>query len=158
MVDHFLHLSPQQHQKRPPVLIVGGSDGSGTRAVVQVLQQLGVPFIMDDPTTKDVHAQEIYSKQGWPALIQDLFSMTHSPNFEWDDLTLAKRQVILEKMKPFAKSLNRKYRMARDRQKMETPNANTSVLLAFKAPVSMLALPVLTQLLGNVLFLQVVRE
>jgi len=54
-----------------PILIVGGSDGSGTRAFVETLRELGAEIVSEDPDTFDVHASEIV--QGWPGLIQRIF-------------------------------------------------------------------------------------
>lgn len=45
------------HIREPVTLIVGGSDGSGTRAFAQYLQDLDVPIIVDDFGTFDVHAE-----------------------------------------------------------------------------------------------------
>jgi hypothetical protein len=55
----------------PPMLIVGGSDGSGTRAFVEILRELGTVIVSEDPSTFDVHASEI--KKGWPGLIERIF-------------------------------------------------------------------------------------
>mmetsp|Transcript_1682 Transcript_1682/g.4419 ORF Transcript_1682/g.4419 Transcript_1682/m.4419 type:complete len:774 (+) Transcript_1682:57-2378(+) len=63
-----------------PILVVGGSDGSGTRAVVAMLRELGCIIVSDDPHTFDVHLQIIHSEQnghqtsGWPSLVERVFS------------------------------------------------------------------------------------
>ena len=54
-----------------PILMVGGSDGSGTRAFVETLRELGTIIVSEDRTTFDVHAAEI--KEGWPGLIKRIF-------------------------------------------------------------------------------------
>jgi hypothetical protein len=38
----------REHVRKPLPLVVGGSDGSGTRAFVDVLARLGVPMLVDD--------------------------------------------------------------------------------------------------------------
>ena len=51
------------------ILVVGGTDGSGTRGVVDLLERLGVPIVVDDHLSKDIHAQEI---GGWPSVVGPL--------------------------------------------------------------------------------------
>jgi len=53
------------------VLVIGGTDGSGTRGVIDLLEKLGVPLVVDDHVSKDIHAQEI---GGWPALVRPLLA------------------------------------------------------------------------------------
>ncbi len=53
-----------------PVLIIGGSDGSGTRGVVDVLQSLHVDVVYEDRGTMDVHGQEMFEGLGWPELVK----------------------------------------------------------------------------------------
>jgi len=49
------------------VLIVGGTDGSGTRSVVQFLTLLGVSMVSEDPETYDIHADLV---GGWPEIVR----------------------------------------------------------------------------------------
>ena len=42
------------------------TDGSGTRRVVQILSQLGVTMVSEDPETYDIHADII---GGWPNVV-----------------------------------------------------------------------------------------
>lgn len=58
-------------ESHPPVLMVGGSDGSGTRAFVDILKKLGTNVVVEDGITFDVHAGQIQG--GWPGLINRLF-------------------------------------------------------------------------------------
>ena len=51
---------------KPTPLMVGGSDGSGTRSVVALLEKLGVNMVVDDRGTNDVHADEM---GGWPPVV-----------------------------------------------------------------------------------------
>lgn len=73
-------------QEAMPVLVVGGSDGSGTRAFVDALRELGVVVVADDAETFDVHASEMFSHKGWPGLVTAVLNVTHSASYGWDDL------------------------------------------------------------------------
>ena len=42
-------------------------DGSGTRRVVQILSQLGVLMVSEDPETYDIHADIV---GGWPNVVE----------------------------------------------------------------------------------------
>jgi hypothetical protein len=66
-LDHNNQYNDLQNLK---LLLIGGSDGSGTRGVVSLLERLGVPVIVDDPVSRDIHAAEIDG--GWPSLITPL--------------------------------------------------------------------------------------
>jgi hypothetical protein len=48
-------------------VVVGGSDGSGTRSVVALLEKLGVFMVVDDRGTNDVHGAEM---GGWPPVVR----------------------------------------------------------------------------------------
>jgi hypothetical protein len=76
-------------QDASPILIVGGSDGSGTRAFVDVLRELGGLVVADDPETFDVHAAEMFSHTGWPGLVNAVLNVTHGADYDWADLTRA---------------------------------------------------------------------
>eukprot|EP00935_MAST-01C_sp_MAST-1C-sp1_P002363 g2363.t1 len=62
----------------PVVLIVGSTDGSGSRGVVNQLLSLGVDMIVNDPVQFDVGGQEF---SGWPPLVNRVFADLHSGNF-----------------------------------------------------------------------------
>ena len=53
-----------------PMLLVGGTDGSGTRSVVDLLENLGVLMAVDDEGTMDVHGEEMPG--GWPPIVKDV--------------------------------------------------------------------------------------
>ena len=65
------------------VLVVGGTDGSGTRRVVQMLTDLGVTMVSEDPETYDIHADLV---GGWPPIVSPVLSVTHSLNYDPDRL------------------------------------------------------------------------
>jgi hypothetical protein len=177
--DFFNH----KNDNHLPVLIIGGSDGSGTRAFVDTLKQLGVTIVADDPDTFDVHAAEIFQKKGWPALVNTVLEQTHSGNYDWDDLPKDTQQVLEREVKRFLKGLSAKYERQQQRQadaadggprswsrwrlssrpnnppNMAPPAAGaTKVAFAIKAPVAMLVLPVLAQFMGPLKFVHVLRE
>jgi hypothetical protein len=87
---HVTQQQQQQDQKqyltpddRLP-LIVGGSDGSGTRAVVNLLCRLGVPMMVDDVGTMDIHGKALFHGKGWPPLAKyalELMAPTYNSNF-----------------------------------------------------------------------------
>lgn len=54
----------------PVPLIVGGTDGSGTRGVVDLLERLKVPMVVEDGGTKDVHGAPYMAKGGWPTVVR----------------------------------------------------------------------------------------
>ncbi|KAG7352512.1 hypothetical protein IV203_008560 [Nitzschia inconspicua] len=79
--------SPGGHeQDQKPLLIIGGSDGSGTRAFVDTLRELGAVVVADDPDSFDIHAVELCRHQGWPGLINAVLNFTHTGDYEWEDL------------------------------------------------------------------------
>lgn len=160
---------PPEHDNLP-LLFIGGSDGSGTRAFVRVLQQLGVVVTYDDATTFDVHGAEMFQKQGWPGLVNNVLRITHSGNYNFTDLPLD-TQLICERevaqfMKRKFRSYKRKTQLMQQQQHSHSfwnsrppfPPIVTEVSFAMKAPVSMLVLPVLTKVAGKIKFLHVLRE
>ena len=148
----------RRHENRPPILIVGGSDGSGTRAMVDALGHLGAPILVDDPSTLDVHAETLYKGEGWPPLVRKILNHTFSANYEFADLPSDLQEEVLHEMKTFQEHYNvRAGRLlqAAHKDKKALPSG---ILFGFKAPVSMLLLPVLVRVYGSVKFVHVVRD
>ena len=161
-----------------PILIIGGTDGSGTRAVVDALRKLGTPIVSDDPSTFDVHGKEMFRGQGWPALVELILSHTHgSGNFEWDDLPSKVQHTVVGEITILLKCWDKRYQNMMeivDLQRVQHPGMEhfplfsgpqifakqrpTKVKYAIKAPVSMLLLPILTKFMGKIKFLHVLRE
>ena len=54
------------------LLVVGGTDGSGSRRAVSLLANLGVKMVSEDFDTFDVHANEI---GGWPKLVRPIIEV-----------------------------------------------------------------------------------
>ena len=156
-------LTDEEHDKLP-ILLIGGSDGSGTRSFVNTIKELGVFIVADDKQTFDVHAAEMFQKKGWPAFVNAVLKHTHSGNYEWDDLPIDTKDVLEAEVKRFIKGINFKYnlvvkRRTKDLKKgSQLPPIAEGVSFAIKAPVSMLVLPVLTHFFGKIKFLHVLRE
>jgi hypothetical protein len=148
-----------------PILIIGGTDGSGTRAFVDTIKRLGVIIVADDLNTFDVHAGALFHGQGWPALVNTVLKHTHSGDYEWDDLPNATRRILAQEIPKFLKPLKVKYKRQKKLQRQQhqlgfgphSPKAK-GVSFAMKAPVAMLVLPVLTKFMGKVKFMHVLRE
>ena len=49
------------------------SDGSGTRRVVQILTQLGVTMVSEDPETYDIHGDLM---GGWPPVVTPVLEVS----------------------------------------------------------------------------------
>lgn len=68
--------------REPVPLIVGGTDGSGTRGVVALLQRLKVPMVVEDGGTMDIHGAPYMSKMGWPAVVQPVIEWAHGAGYD----------------------------------------------------------------------------
>jgi hypothetical protein len=152
--DHFnqphLNLSLDQ----PAILILGGSDGSGTRAFVQHLIQLGIPMIFDDEITMDVHGRSMSDGDGWPQIVRMVLDSVHSANYNVSSLPDTVKEIAIFHLTNLKKELTRKFE-ARFRVGVRV---KSGVLFGFKAPVTMLLLPILEEVFGTVKFLHVVRD
>lgn len=144
------------------ILVVGGTDGSGTRRVVQILTDLGVTMVSEDPETYDIHADLV---SGWPPVVKPVIDATHKLNYQVSDLphdiyesTLSKvkqllNQVDLDSVKPTS------YTLAVGGVLPKPKGVSASgVKYGFKAPVSMTLVPMWAEALQNFKFLHVVRD
>lgn len=68
--------------REPVPLIVGGTDGSGTRGVVALLQQLRVPMAIEDRGTMDVHGAPYMVEGGWPAVVRPVLEWARGAGYE----------------------------------------------------------------------------
>lgn len=76
-------LSEDERLIRQPVpLIVGGTDGSGTRGVVALLERLKVPMIIEDGGTLDVHGAPYMAKGGWPQVVRPVLAWSRGTDYE----------------------------------------------------------------------------
>ncbi|KAG7363070.1 hypothetical protein IV203_026430 [Nitzschia inconspicua] len=150
-------------RKTPVPIIVGGSDGSGTRVFVQVLQELGVDMIVEDEGTMDIHGLQLYGGEGWPGLVSRVFQATHSAVYELEDLPETLRTTafadigqMLSNMEASAEIMRRLKRS--NAAKSGKNQATSDISFGFKAPVTMLLLPFFRNQLPVFKFLHVVRD
>jgi hypothetical protein len=142
-----------------PLLLIGGSDGSGTRSFADAIKKVGVTVISDDEDTFDVHAAPLFNHQGWPALVNLVLKETHSGNYQWEDLPQETREVIDLEVTKFVDSTRARY--MRVKQFTEKSSQTTAVAYAMKAPVSMLILPIMARYFSpktGIKFIHVVRD
>lgn len=146
-------ISNQDEEYTPtsPTLIVGGSDGSGTRAIAKTLKSLGVDMKMDDKQTFDVHAPD--RSQGWTRLVNMVLNETRSTNYEIDDLSNKTRSKLLMLLRNGFWKTVKAYRLTKSQ-----PLNLTGIFVAFKAPATMVLLPLLKEVIGPVKFIHVVRD
>lgn len=91
-------LSPRDISKDPPI-VVGGTDGSGTRAVVTLLSNLNVLMVKDDACTFDVHAGEM---GGWPPVVRRALRHSRSANYSVDQIPENDRAYLRRSIRVFA--------------------------------------------------------
>lgn len=68
--------------REPVPLVVGGTDGSGTRSVVALLQRLRVPMVVEDGGTMDVHGSPYMVKGGWPMVVRPVLDWAHGASYD----------------------------------------------------------------------------
>jgi hypothetical protein len=151
----------------PAILIIGGTDGSGTRAFCSALKNLGVDMVVDDIHTMDVEASQLFEKRGWPGLVKFVLNETQgSAAYTWDDLSPKAQTVLQHEVKSFGKHLNLAHQNMKHKNKkvkgLEAAFADR-ISFAIKAPASMLVFPVLRhsfqkELESPVKFLHIVRD
>lgn len=154
-------LKPVVHGS-PSVLVVGGTDGSGTRRVVQLLTMLGARFVSEDPETFDIHADVV---GGWPAIVNPVLGHTHSVIYDPAMFPESLRNTIATKI---TKLLNKakddstkptSYKLAvGGALPLPTSFRASRIHYGFKAPVAMTVVPWISYLLPHVMFLHVVRD
>lgn len=140
--------------KDQAVLIVGGTDGSGTRKVAQVLEYLGANMVVDDMGTYDIHAEIV---KGWPKIVTPVIDITKSLNYDIykdvpDDVrynTTSKLQILLTETenKVPKKSLPIPKNMIAEK-----------IYYGFKAPISMALLPFWVNIIPKIKFIHIVRD
>lgn len=113
---HIFGPSFHEHDQQP-ILIIGGSDGSGTRAFVDTIRELGAVIVADDRETFDVHAQMLFHHKGWPGLVHAVLNYTHTADYEWDDLIRLTSQEHVDKIETETKYLMKHLKMKYDLNK-----------------------------------------
>lgn len=68
--------------RNPVPLIVGGTDGSGTRGVVALLQRLNVIMVVEDLGTLDVHGTPYMASGGWPHVVRPVVEWAGGANYD----------------------------------------------------------------------------
>ncbi len=126
--------------------------------------KLGVPMRTDDSDTLDVHGAVMFQGQGWPPLAKSILNETHSANYELSDLSAETHETVkkqLKRLKDEFDAWQLKFEQRfRVRQKMNMPGVAraTHAAMGFKAPVTMLLLPLLKEVFGKVKYLHIVRD
>jgi hypothetical protein len=148
-----------------PVLIIGGSDGSGTRAFVDMLGKLGVPMLADDGGTLDVHAAGIMNGHGWPPLVQAILMETHQQAANYSSINSSNNllsestcQLAMTELGKLKQRFEMRALQLRKRGMARNISLSKLVAYGFKAPVTMLLLPLLVQVFGKVKFVHVLRD
>ena len=74
----------QSSDQAPPraMLVVCGTDGSGTRKVVQTLADMGVLVVSEDPETYDIHGDLM---GGWPVVVKPVIQNVKTLNYWPED-------------------------------------------------------------------------
>ncbi|RYH05332.1 hypothetical protein EON65_45025 [archaeon] len=160
----YVYQTPNLDSKRDSksVLIVGGTDGSGTRRVVQVLTDLGVTMVSEDPETYDIHADLV---SGWPPVVKPVLKHTHTLNYKPEDLpkhvnqqTIAAVRKITEQAQKDSTKPQSSRLAVGGALNIKTHAHASAIQYGFKAPVAMTLLPYWTSVLPRVKFLHVLRD
>lgn len=146
----------------PAVLVVGGTDGSGTRRVVQTLTELGVKMVSEDPETFDIHADLV---GGWPTIvrpiIEESLSLSYQPKSlsrhdqNYQNVRKLLDQVKSDSTKPTSHKLAVGGVLPLPK---DTSIKSNYVQYGFKAPVAMTMVPYWADYLDSFLFVHVVRD
>lgn len=142
-----------------PILVIGGSDGSGTRSFAHAVSNLGVPMKMDLKSNLDITSGEIFRGEGFPPLVNLVLQDLHTVNYEVKDLTDKTRRRALEETRNLRVGVNRwrgGVELSFKREKRSSRATNVSI--GFKAPATMLLLPLLKEVFGPIKYIHVVRD
>jgi len=147
------------HIRHTPVpLIVGGSDGSGTRAVVQVLQELGVRMVVEDKGTLDVHGFQLFGGEGWPGLVSRVLNVTHSAVYDLKDIPDTLGAIAYADLGSLLSNIETAADVLSQIEKGNLKRGSSDISFGFKAPVSMLLIPFFRKHLPRFKYLHVVRD
>ncbi|CBN77427.1 conserved unknown protein [Ectocarpus siliculosus] len=140
--------------REPVPLIVGGSDGSGTRGVVALLQRLKVPMVVEDRGTMDVHGAPYMVKGGWPAVVRPVIGWAKGAGYESRGAPAQLRRKTFDALGGLKVQMQK---MA-GKSRPTGGEAAKHVSWGFKAPVSMVLVPFFEEAWGKAKFLHVVRD
>lgn len=143
-------------------LVVCGTDGSGTRRVVDVLTELGVLMVSEDPETFDIHGDLM---GGWPPVVKPIIQEARGLGYDPQQLSpglherstqqLGRllRQAAHDALRPTS------YKLAVGGALPRPANMRArGVAFGFKAPVAMTLAPYWAHLLPHFKLLHVVRD
>jgi len=146
----------------PSMLVVCGTDGSGTRRVVDILTSLGVLMVSEDPETFDIHGDLM---GGWPPVVKPIIKAARTLNYDpatlpsdvhsrsTSALTRLVRQAEGDSHKPTS------YVLAVGGALPRSSSARASgVSFGFKAPVAMTLAPYWAHLTPHFKLLHVLRD
>jgi len=139
-------LPPRDISGDPPI-IVGGTDGSGTRAVVTLLSNLDVLMVKDDACTFDVHAGEM---GGWPPVVRRALRYSHGADYSIEDIPDRDREYLRRSLRRFAD------KMIAEAKRFSLLKRH--VRWGFKAPISQMLLPFLYEIFPGMSFVHVLRD
>ena len=147
------------------VLVVCGTDGSGTRRVVDTLTELGVLMVSEDPETFDIHGDRM---GGWPVVVKPVLRLTRKLNYSPEEISTTQpalhqrltaalsgllQQAEADSHKPTS------YKLAKGGALPLPAEVGTrGVKFGFKAPVAMALVPYWAHLVPHFKLLHVVRD
>lgn len=145
------------------VLLIAGSDGSGTRGVVSILERMGISVVVDDPVSKDIHAAEV---GGWPNIITPLLTnanMKHSKNCGEISFPPRADDLSPELVTEIITELQVLFRAEVSKQSVFAPKpvaCDDSWVpnITLKAPISMVIAPLLLHMGIDLRLIHVVRD
>eukprot|EP00607_Mallomonas_marina_P001239 CAMPEP_0182435936 /NCGR_PEP_ID=MMETSP1167-20130531/78503_1 /TAXON_ID=2988 /ORGANISM="Mallomonas Sp, Strain CCMP3275" /LENGTH=574 /DNA_ID=CAMNT_0024627517 /DNA_START=105 /DNA_END=1826 /DNA_ORIENTATION=+ len=152
----------KREKRQESVLVVGGTDGSGTRRVVQVLTLLGVRMVSEDPQTYDIHAD---IAGGWPNIVTPVLQTTHKLLYSAASMptdvannTVRKLRQLVRKAREDSQK-KQSFTLAVGGLLKRPPGATAAAVeFGFKAPVAMTLLPLWTETCPHLKFLHVLRD
>lgn len=128
---------------------------------MELLGRLGVPMLVDDTGTYDVDALLIAgdeAEKGWPPLVRRVLEITRSANYELDGLPTHALRQFRDQLTALRTSYQSRADALLQRIDASRRTRPTNIQYGFKAPATMLLLPLLLDVFGSVKFLQVVRD
>jgi len=148
----------------PAVLVVCGTDGSGTRRVTEVLSELGAKMVYQDTATYDIHGKNRLMPNGWPEAVTPVLKQTHSLYYNVDDLPTGLKRTTLDRLSLLIDNTevdnnNRPHPPLRLLgSKTGTKATAHKVSFGFKAPVAMTLAPFWATLLPHFKLVHVLRD
>eukprot|EP00605_Chrysophyceae_sp_TOSAG23-4_P000618 GSChrysophyteH1.ASY1.ANO1.697.1 assembled CDS len=141
-------------------LVVCGTDGSGTRKVVQTLVDIGVLMVSEDPETFDIHGDLI---GGWPTVVAPVVKNARTLNYRVLPPNVNRAvSSNLRKLVAQARTDSRKpqsFVLAKGGALPRPKNSDASrVSFGFKAPVAMTLAPFWSYIEPHVMLLHVLRD